>query len=208
MGIVFNQLINTIFKLLFTGAIEIGVCTGSPPQRWSPWEMSWHIIYTKCDKGCVSDLLSRTVCRLKALVCLPQIMAMAGGGTTVGLGSHWWETWAQSCDLGAAWARDGGEGALAQGLLLDGKNESGFVFFFRQLSTLTAMWKARKICDWAVEVRLPSLHSCLVIPKPASPDCQTSPGQPGAPVPLPGARGGRLGWPEAGVDGDPAAGKG
>lgn len=48
--------------------------------------MSWHIIYTKCDKGCVSDVLSHTVCRLKALVCLPQIMAMAGGGTLLAWG--------------------------------------------------------------------------------------------------------------------------
>ena len=48
--------------------------------------MSWHIICIKCDKGCVSDLLLRGICRLKALVCPPDIVATAGGSTGTGPG--------------------------------------------------------------------------------------------------------------------------
>lgn len=127
--------------------------------------MSWHIICIKCDKGCVGDLLLHAICRLKALICPSDIIAVLGGST---------ETSPRVTLVGNMSPE--ASAALAQELRGDRKAvKDSFLgahswvkrkintraLFSHQLFTLTAAVTARNFRERAVEVRLRLQHSYL-----------------------------------------------
>lgn len=156
--------------------------------------MCWHIIYIKCDKGCVSVLLSCSICRLKTFVCPPDIIATAGSssgaspgvtGGKCGLRAH------RRSNPGAAWRRDGRDGALARGSLLGGRKESHF--FPHPFSHPDGSGKSQEYLGLSCRGQASLAAQLPAAQEPPSRGCRASPAEPPVPSPLapggPGQRG-------------------
>lgn len=151
--------------------------------------MSWHIIYIKCDKGCVSDLLSRAICRLKALVCPPHIVATAGGSTGTSPGVTLVGN--VGPESAAAPTRElDGEGKAGKEPWLGAhywveKGKAGF-FFYQSAFHPDGSGKSQENLRLSCRGQASLTAQRPVTQKPPSRGCQTSPGEPQLPGPLPG----------------------